>query len=484
MPRLYQATSLSRPAPRVTFTVLAAAAAAFALMQSLVTPVLPTIQQDLHTTTGTVTWVLTAWLLAASVATPLMGRIADMIGKDRTLLVALGAIALGCLLAAIAPNVTVLILARVVQGLGAAVFPVSFGIIRDIYPPSRVSSAIGILAAVIASGSGLGIVLAGPIVGWLDWRWLFWIPMIAVTLVAVAAWRVVPPSPAGVRGRINWFSAVLLAGWLVALLLPLSKGATWGWGNGRTLGLFALAVVFFAGWMATELRSREPLIDMRMMRLPAVWTTNLVSLLFGAAMFGVFAFLPQLMQVPASTGYGFGAGVTGAGLLMLPMMVTMAVFGSISGPLTRWVSNKAQLLIGAGLGTLAALSLALAHDSRAIVSITGAVFGIGLGLLYSSMINLIVQSVPMNQTGVASGMNTNIRTIGASIGTAVVSSVVTGHVGPQGLPAESGYTEAFLLLAVASALAFLVALLVPAGRRKAAAQETPVALPELSPVEV
>ncbi|KUL29295.1 MFS transporter [Actinoplanes awajinensis] len=477
MPRLYQAT------PRVTFSVLAAAAAAFALMQSLVTPVLPTIQQDLHTTTGTVTWVLTAWLLSASVATPLMGRIADMIGKDRTLLVALGAIALGCLLAAVAPNVTVLIIARVVQGLGAAVFPVSFGIIRDVYPPERVGSAIGILAAVIASGSGLGIVLAGPIVGVLDWRWLFWIPMIAVTAVAVLAWRVVPASPAGVAGRINWFSATLLAGWLVALLLPLSKGATWGWGSGRTIGLLILAVVMFAAWMVAELRSTEPLIDMRMMRLPAVWTTNLVSLLFGAAMFGVFAFLPQLMQVPASTGYGFGASVTTAGLLMLPMMVAMAVFGSLSGPLTRWVSNKAQLLWGAGLGTIACLSLALLHDNRAIVALTGALFGIGLGLLYSSMINLIVQSVPRHQTGAASGMNTNIRTIGASIGTAVVSSVVTGHPGAGGLPAESGYTEAFLLLAVASAAAFAVALLVPAGRKPEVAS-TPVVLPELSPVEV
>ncbi|GAA4588069.1 EmrB/QacA subfamily drug resistance transporter [Actinoplanes octamycinicus] len=482
MPRLYQATSDRQPAPRVTFAVLAAAAAAFALMQSLVTPVLPTIQQDLHTTAGTVTWVLTAWLLAASVATPLMGRIADTIGKDRTLLVALGAIALGCLLAAIAPTVTVLIVARVVQGLGAAVFPVSFGIIRDVYPPHRVSSAIGVLAAVIASGSGLGIVLAGPIVGWLDWRWLFWIPMVAVTLVAVVAWRVIPASPPGPRGRINWLSAVLLAGWLVALLLPLSKGATWGWTTGRTVGLFALAVVFFAGWMVSELRSAEPLIDMRMMRLPAVWTTNLVSLLFGAAMFGVFAFLPQLMQVPSSTGYGFGASVTTAGLLMLPMMVTMAVSGSISGPLTRWVGNKAQLLIGAGLGTAGALSLALAHDSRAVVAVTGAVFGIGLGLLYSSMINLIVQSVPRHQTGTASGMNTNIRTIGASIGTAIVSSVVTGHPGPQGLPAESGYTEAFLLLAVASAAAFLVALLVPAKRATTPAP-APAALPELTPVE-
>jgi EmrB/QacA subfamily drug resistance transporter len=477
MPRLYQ------PSPRVTFAVLAAAAAAFSLMQSLVTPVLPTIQQDLHTTTATVTWVLTAWLLAASVATPLMGRIADTIGKDRTLLVALAAIAVGCLAAALAPNIGVLIAARVLQGLGGAVFPISFGILRDEFPPARLASALGVLSAVIATGSGVGIVLAGPIVGVLDWRWLFWIPMAVVTVVTVVAWRVIPVSPRHGNGRINWLSATLLAGWLVALLLPLSMGRTWGWSSGRTLGLFALALVLAAGWLIAELRASEPLIDMRMMRLPAVWTTNLAAMLFGAAMFGVFAFLPQLLQVPASTGYGFGMSVTGAGLLMLPLMVGMAVFGSLSGPLTRWVSNKAQLLWGSAMGTAACLALALAHSEKWTVAVAAGVFGIGLGLIYSSMINLIVQSVPAHQTGAASGMNTNIRTIGASLGTALVSTVVTGHTGPSGLPAEAGYTEAFLLLAVASAAAFAVALLVPSGRRRPA-RRAPEVLPELSPVEV
>src|SRR4051812_26625867 len=478
MPRLYQTT------PRATFAVLAAAAAAFALMQSLVTPVLPTIQHDLHTDTGTVTWVLTAWLLAASVATPLVGRIADMIGKDRALLVALAAIAVGCLIAAIAPNIGVLIAARVLQGLGGAVFPVSFGIIRDEFPPQRVTSAVGVMAAVIATGSGLGIVLAGPIVGALDWRWLFWIPMAVVTVVGVLAWRFVPASPVRTPGKVNWLAAVLLSGWLVALLLPLSKATAWGWTSGRTLGFLAAAIVLFAAWFVAETRSDNPLIDMRMMRLPAVWTTNLVALLFGAAMFGVFAFLPQLMQVPKASGYGFGATVTGAGLLMLPMLVTMAVFGSLSGPLTRWAGSKAQLLWGAGLSTLATLSLALRHAERWEVAVAGGVFGIGLGLVYSSLINLIVQSVPRHQTGVASGMNTNIRTIGASIGTAVVSSIITAHPATGGLPAESGYTEAFLILAVAAAAAFALALLVPVAKRRVNAPETPEVLPELTPVEV
>ncbi|MFF5294238.1 MFS transporter [Paractinoplanes globisporus] len=473
MPRLYQ-----------TFGVLSAAAAAFALMQSLVTPVLPTIQHDLHTDTGTVTWVLTAWLLAASVATPLMGRIADMIGKDRALLVALASIAVGCLLAAIAPTIGVLIVARVLQGLGGAIFPVSFGIIRDEFPPQRVTSAVGIMAAVIATGSGLGIVLAGPIVGVLSWRWLFWIPMIVVTLVGVVAKFVIPPSPHRSPGRVNWLAAVLLSGWLVALLLPLSKATTWGWGSGRTIGLLTLAVVLLITWFVAELRSANPLIDMRMMRLPAVWTTNLVALLFGATMFGIFAFLPQLMQVPSSTGYGFGASVTEAGLLMLPMMVTMAVFGSLSGPLTRWISSKIQLVAGSALAALSCLSLATEHGTRPLVALAGGVFGIGLGLVYSSMISLIVQSVPMHQTGAASGMNTNIRTIGASIGTAIVSSIVAGHVTPAGLPAESGYTEAFLILAVVAVAAIAVALLVPTARRRTRAAEPAAALPDLTPVEV
>ncbi|MEU4242292.1 MFS transporter [Actinoplanes sp. NPDC026619] len=476
MPRLYQSS------PRATFTVLAAAAAAFSLMQSLVTPVLPTIQQDLHTSTGTVTWVLTAWLLAASVATPLVGRIADMVGKDRALLVALAAIAAGCLVAALAPNIGVLIVARVLQGLGGAVFPVSFGIIRDEFPPARVTSAVGIMAAVIATGSGLGIVLAGPIVSALDWRWLFWIPMAVVTLVGVLAWRVVPASPVRTPGKVNWFSAVLLSAWLVALLLPLSKATAWGWGSGRTIGLLIAAAALFACWFLVELRSANPLIDMRMMRLPAVWTTNLVALLFGAAMFGIFAFLPQLVQVPKASGYGFGASVTSAGLLMLPMLVTMAVFGSLSGPLTRWVPGKAQLIIGSVLAAASCFSIALEHGSQAAVAVAGGVFGIGMGLVYSSLVSLIVQSVPMHQTGVASGMNTNIRTIGASIGTAIVSSIVTSHPGVAGLPAESGFTESFLILGVVAVAAIGVAFLVPAAKR--VVEHTPQVLPELTPVEV
>jgi EmrB/QacA subfamily drug resistance transporter len=449
----------------VTLAVLATVVASFSMLQSLVSPALPVIQHDLHTTAGTVTWVFTALLLSVSVATPLLGRIGDLAGKQRTLFIALAALAIGCLVAALAPNIGVLIAARIFQGVGGAVFPLAFGILRDEYPAERLPSVVGVVSAIIAAGGGLGIVLAGPIVEWLGWRWLFWIPMAVVALSTELVRRCIAESPDRVPGRIDWLAAAFLSGWLIALLLPLSTGRQWGWGSLRTTGLFALAVVLFAGWIAVELRSRNPLIDMRMMRRPAVWTTNLVALLFGAAMFAIYAFVPQFLQLPRSGGFGFGASVTQAGLLMLPMLVTMAVTGSLSGRIASRLGAKAQVVSGSSVILVAALMFAGFHDSQWQVALSTALFGIGLGLAYAAMTSLIVQAVPREQTGVATGMNANIRTIGGSIGTALASSIITGHVQPSGLPAESGFTNTFLLLSAFAAAAVALALAIPAARR-------------------
>ncbi|MEV5966172.1 MFS transporter [Kribbella sp. NPDC051952] len=451
--------------PRLTLAVLATVVASFSMLQSLVSPALPVIQHDLHTTPSTVTWVFTALLLSVSVATPLLGRIGDMHGKERTLLVALIALAVGCLIAALAPNVGVLIAARVIQGVGGAAFPLSFGIIRDEFPAERVPSMVGVVSAIIAAGGGLGIVLAGPIVEALGWRWLFWIPMVIISLSAVMVRRYVPESPNKVPGRIDWLAAAFLSGWLVALLLPLSAGRSWGWASLPTIGLFAVAVVLLIGWITVELRSRNPLIDMRMMRLPAVWTTNLVALLFGAAMFAIYAFVPQFMQIPKAAGFGFGSSVTQAGLLMLPMLITMAITGSLSGPLAPWFSVKSQVVWGSALILVASLAFTEFHDEPWQVALSTAVFGIGLGMAYASMTSLIVQNVPREQTGAATGMNANIRTIGGSIGTALASSIITGHLQPNGLPAESGFTDTFLLLSTFAAAAVVLALAIPTTRR-------------------
>jgi predicted MFS family arabinose efflux permease len=223
-----------------------------------------------------------------------------------------------------------------------------------------VASAVGVLSAVIAVGGGLGLLLAGPIVETLGWRWLFWVPMTIVTVTALLTRRYIPESPMRSPGRIGWRSAVLLSAWLVALLIPLSEAPSWGWGSPVVTGLFAAAVVLFAAWVRVELRSPDPLIDMRMMRLPAVWTANLVALLFGAGMFSVYAFLPEFLQTPETAGYGFS--VTGAGLLMLPMLVTMAVSGSLSGPIASVVGAKALLVWGSVCSVVACAGFAAYHE--------------------------------------------------------------------------------------------------------------------------
>jgi EmrB/QacA subfamily drug resistance transporter len=455
----------TRTAPGLTFTVLALAAASFSLLQSLINPVLPTIQRDLHTDQSTVTWVLTAWLLSAAIATPLVGRVGDMVGKRRMLVIALFTIAAGNLLAAIAPTIGVLIVARILQGLGGAIFPLAFGIIRDEFPRERVASAIGAMSAIIAVGGGLGLVLAGPIVGALGWRWLFWIPMVVSALVGILALVFVPESPSRTGGRINWVGATLLAGWLVALLLPLSEAHVWGWGSPLVIGLFVLAAALLATWIVMEYRSANPVIDMRMMRLPGVWTVNLVALLFGAGMFSTYAFLPQFTQTPTSTGYGFGATVTESGLLLLPMLVTMAITGFISGPIAPWVSFKLQLALGSAVIAAAGVLFVFAHSTPFAVAATSGLFGLGLGVAYAAMSSLIVQAVPANQTGAASGMSVNVRTIGGAIGTGVVSTIITSHPGPTGLPLESGYTDGFIVLAAFAIAAALVSIIVPSARR-------------------
>ncbi|RKN41348.1 MFS transporter [Streptomyces hoynatensis] len=440
------------------------------MLQSLVTPALPTIQHELHSSQSTTTWVLTAYLLSASVFTPILGRVGDMVGKKRTLVAATTALAVGCLLAALAPSIGVLILGRVVQGAGGAVFPLSFGIIRDEFEPARIPAAVGAFAAVLAVGSGLGVVLAGPVISALDYHWLFWIPVAVVTAATLAAHLLIPESRVRTRGRVNWAAAGLLAAGLVALLLPISQATSWGWGSARVLGLLAAAAVLLVAWVLTEARSATPLIDMRIMRLPGVWTTNSAALLFGAGMFGVFAFLPQLVQIPREAGYGFGASVTEAGLLMLPMLVTMFVFGIVSGRVQGVFSAKAQLATGAVLCGLPCASLAAWHGERWQIGLAAGVFGAGIGLAFSAMTNLIVGSVPPQQTGAASGMNANIRTVGGAIGAAVMSTVVTGNPRPDGLPREAGFSHGFLVLTLLCLAAALAACLVPAARRAPARQ--------------
>jgi MFS family permease len=325
-------------------------------------------------------------------------------------------------------------------------------------------------------GGGLGIVLAGPIVTALSWRWLFWLPMIVTILAAVGAVLFVPESPLRSPGRISLLPAVLLSAWLIALLVALSEAPAWGWGSARVLGLLAIAAVACASWIAAELRAVTPLIDMAMMRLPAVWTNNLVALLIGVGMYAAFAFLPEMVQTPRSAGYGFGASITQSGLMLLPWSVLMFGTGQLTGRLLSRFGGKALVVSGCLIGAVSLGMFAFAHTAEWEIYLAASLMGIGFGLAFPAMSALIVDAVPASQTGVASGMNANVRTIGGSIGSALMASIVTARLLPSGLPREAGYTGGFAAMTAALLLAGAAGLLIPAGRRASSAAAPDAAL--------
>ena len=462
------AHDLDRTHYRLTFGILAIAGASFALLQSLVAPALREIQLDLHTTTTGATWILTAYLLSASVATPIVGRLGDIYGKKKMLVSALCALAVGTAISALATSISVMIAGRVVQGLGGAVFPLAFGIIRDEFPRERVPTGIAMVSSILGIGAGLGIVLAGPIIETFDYHWIFWFPLVPVLIAAAGAAFVIPESPVRAPGSVNWNGALLLAAWLVCLLVAVSEGSTWGWSSGRVLGLLAAAAVLLVVWIRVESASSGPLVDMRMMRLRGVWTTNLSAMLIGFGMFGSFVLVPQFVQMPSSTGYGFDASVTEAGLFLFPSTVAMLLVSPLAGKLSYALGSKLPLMLGALVSASSFVLLAAAHSHRFEIYVATCLLGVGIGLAFSAMANLIVEAVPREQTGVASGMNTIMRTIGGALGSQAAASVVASSAVEGGLPTVDGFTAAFALSAVAMLAAFAAAVAVPARERRSA----------------
>jgi len=463
--------SSERASYKATFIVLLLAVIAYSLLQSLVVPVLHTFQTELHTSQSTATWLLTVFLLSASIFTPILGRVGDMVGKERMLVVTLLALATGTILAGLSQSIGLLIVARAIQGVGGAVLPLSFGIIRDEFPATKVATGVGIVAAMAAVGGGAGIVLAGPIVSHLSYHWLFWFPLMISAVAAVCAFFFVPESPVRTPGRISWWGAVLLSGWLVALLVGVSEAPTWGWGSAKVLGLIALAVILGVAWVIVEYRSKEPLVDMRMMRVPAVWTNNLVALLLGVGMYSAIGFIPQFLQTPSANGYGFGASIIQSGLYLLPLTVTMFIVGMLSGRIAAAIGSKAAVVIGSVFSLVGYLMLAFAHTHPWEIYTASALLGIGIGLAFAAMSNLIVQAVPPAQTGVASGMNANIRTIGGAIGAGIMSSIVTSTLLHSGYPAETGYRDGFAFLAAVTAVAIVAGVLIPTSPKVPAGED-------------
>jgi EmrB/QacA subfamily drug resistance transporter len=461
----------------VTLAILTVAGTAYSLLQTMVVPALPAFRQDLHTTNAWATWVLTAFLLVSAVATPVLGKLGDQHGKERLLVVSLALFFVGCIGAAAAWNIWALIASRAVQGLGGAVFPLSFGIIRDEFPREKIGVAIGLISAVFGIGGGFGIVLAGLIVDHASWRWLFVVGGIPVGLSTLLVARFVPESPIKSPSRIDVPGVVTLSAGLVSLLLALTEAPTWGWTSGRVVALFAVAAFAIVLWIVVELRVPEPLVDMRMMAARQVLFTNITAIIAGFAMFGAFVLIPNFVETPRTYGasaanalhYGFNATATTAGLYLLPSSLTLLFAGPLAGLLGRRLGSKWPLAFGMLFVAVAAAWLAVLHTHPWQVLVATPILGVGIGFAFAAMATLITEAVRANETGVATGMNTVMRTVGGVIGGQMGAALLTAYtVGRTGFPSITGYDAAFVASAIGALVGAGAALFVTPVRRNRA----------------
>ncbi|MDQ3821794.1 MAG: MFS transporter [Actinomycetota bacterium] len=462
----------------VTLAILTLAGAFFALQQTMVVPALPALQRDLNTTTTWVTWVLTVFLLTASVLTPILGKLGDQYGKERLLTISLGIFLAGSVGCALAWDIGSLIAFRALAGAGGAVFPLSYAIIRDEFPPEKVGVAIGLVSAVFGIGGGFGIVLSGVIVDNLSWRWLFIVGAAGIAIAVVCVHRFVPESPIKTPSRIDFPGAALLSGGLVALLVALTEGEDWGWASGRIVGLFAAGAVLLVAWALVELRVPEPMVDMRMLARRVILFTNVTALVAGFAMFGAFVLIPNFVESPHGVperlarlvDYGFGASATEAGLFLLPSSVTLLFAGPLAGVLARRWSAKWPLALGLLFVAASTASFARWNEEPWQMLAAMPFLGIGVGFAFAAMAVLITEAVSPTETGVANGMNTVMRTVGGVIGGQVGAALLTAYsIEGTEIPSVTGFELAFAISAVAALAGAVVAAFItpPRLRRRA-----------------
>lgn len=445
------------------------AALATAIVSSLGMLLVPAVARDMDVPVATAQWMLTVNLLVGAIATPVMGRLADGPHRKCLLLVALWIILAGSIVAAVAPNFTIFLVGRALQGLTYGIVPVTIALARRHLPSDVAHFGIASLSVTVSTGIGIGYPLTGVIAGLFDYRFAFWFAVLFVATTLVVVGRTVPDGPGGAAERtpFDLAGALLLGGGLALLLLGIGEGPHWpaGW----TAGVFAGAAALLACWVLTELRRRHPLVDLRSLGNTEVLLANATALGLGVVMYMFLSVVSLIAQAPEATGYGAALPLFWAGFVMLPFSVGSFGANRTARVLTRRVDSRALLPIGAGMLTAASMLLWAVHTELWGVVLGMLLFGVGIGFTYAAMPTLIARSVPGRDVGSAIGFNQVLRTIGGSFGTAVVGALLAVRVAPDGHATEAGIGLTLGLAAVGCAVVLAALLAHWAGSRRRAA---------------
>lgn len=444
--------------PRLLVVGLSIVVLTVAVLQTAVVPVLGVIADQLGASLVAVSWAVTANLLAAAAATPLIGRLADLHRKKRVLLVVLAVVLIGSLLAATTASLALLVVARVLQAASFALYPISIAILREELAEDRMASAMAVLSGTLGFGGGTGLVVVGLLMnGNADYHRVFWLTTAFTVLVVGIVVTVVPDRPRSTLGAIDWLGALGLAAGLSSVLLAITQVHSWGWRSPWTIACVAGGVVILACWWQWERRAAQPLVSTRMLARRSMLLTNIATLFVGMGLYFAFLGLTQFVQVPATAaGYGFGATVLQASVVyLLPGALTGFLIALVSGRFIDRFGARPVLVVAALAGIVGFLLAAFVHSAPWQVIVASVLANAYISLGYGALPALVVSDSDAGETGVATGMNAIARTVGSSTAAAVVA-VLLGRTNAAGAPVEGSFVAIFLAGAATAMLAMLL----------------------------
>jgi len=465
---------LTRTPPRwATVAALAFTGLCSSFMFTLVVPLQAELPALLNASREDTSWVVTITLLVSAAVTPIAGRLGDMYGKRRVVLVLLCILILGSLIAAFSSSVPGILLGRGLQGASMGVVPLGIAILRDVLPPERLATAVALMSATMGVGGAVGMPLAAYLAQHADFHALFWLSAglgaAGIVLVVLA----VPGDVLLFPGRLDVLGAIGLALGMTGLLLFLSRGAEWGWTSVAALacGIGGVVVLLLWGWY--QLRVKGPLLDLRVAARPAVLLTNLASLCMGFALFASNVTFPQMLELPVESGSGFGLDMVGAAFIIMPAGLVMMVLAPISGWLERTIGARRLFTIGTAAIVLAYAFVLIWGSEAWHIFAANLLVGVGIGFTFAAMPMIIMRSVPATETGASNGLNALFRSVGTATAAAVMGGVlaaVTVEFEGVAVPSRHAFELSFWLAIVVGVVAFVLSLLIP---RQPAAEPRP-----------
>ncbi|MWB98487.1 MFS transporter [Agromyces sp. MMS17-SY077] len=447
-------------------------------MQTILMPIQSSLPALLGAPAEDTAWVITVTLLTAAIGVPIAGKLGDMFGKKKIALVLLGILVVGSVVCAFANALPLMIVGRALQGAGMGVIPLGISMLRDVVDPKRLGTSIALVSATLGVGGAIGLPISAIVTEHFDWHMLFVVATVIASVSFVLIALFVPKTGNGTGGRVDILGAVGLAIGLVGVLLAISRGNTWGWGSAPTLISAGIGLVAFALWGWYELRTKNPLVDLRVSARPAVLTTNLAAVAMGFALFSSSIAFPQLLELPEAAG-GLGFDLLTASLLLMPSGLAMLVMSPIAGRIERAVGPKPLLVAGASVIAAAYLACVFLPMHGWTIAIVNTVIGLGIGLGYAAMPALIMGAVPRSETGAANGLNTLMRSFGTTVAAALVGAILAGATGGD---LAGSFRIVFVLGLAAAAICAVIGAFIPKPRlddelHDVVDEEAPAAVP-------